>query len=1338
VRRSLVYELTGGGAVNHAPARPTPTSPYDWYVYYSGNTAQLCAQANGDPDGDPITGYYFDVYESAQLWNSGWVGSNCVTTGPLGPYTYKWRVKVRDSGGAESDWSDSWHFTLVNPNLEITELYFEPQDGSSEQVKIRACTAGQGGVGITMRVSVNDASDGSGNGEWHIIKELGVPCFNAEDAPIWPTLEYGDGPHRVRAEAHGADASWDGAAVREEVYTLPHRRPAGPRLVAPVPPSGDIHEAITLNSRTVTFRWESTIRAGSYTLHISTNPSPKDDPNPVFRQTFAPSVTEYTLTLGQDYPILYWQVSAANDVGTNASGDQLFGIDRVAPSCTVQSLPGTTYESVFQVNWGGSDNLAGVRGFDIQYLDSERGTWNDWLTGVPAAKSYELFTGQPGHSYAFRCRATDNADNSGDYPSSPDTSIIVDPTARPQTPWWDTAYGEKRNLTILNNMPGTTLPAGYPVHLHFDSGTTPTAAELYNASQSSPKCNDLRLVYNDTTELDRVMQNCSSSAIDIWFRTQISIAAGTSDSTAHQLYYGNPSAGGPPGSPTTVFDPPLDANTVGLWYMDEGGGSTLHDYSAYNNHCSIDPTTTWVTPAKFSGALHFLGGTHGPTVNCGTSSTFNLQTFTFEMFLKRTGTAWGRLAGHLGDNQNRWLMTLNGNGTIRVSIWPCPTCGGEEFNGSMPIGDTVNWHHVAFSLQNSTLKIYVDGQLDSTHQVVWGNIRSGTPPLTLGSAENIERAFAEMSHVRLSNIARTSFPYGSSAAITNEPSLAAGDPVAPPITGSSDLAVLSLATYPNPGGGLLAEAIVQNQGDLSTQNGFYTDLYLDHLPTGAGDYTGSIQFWVNDPIAPAAVVTLTTVITDLPGLGGAGLSALHATGEITGTLYAQVDSTGGVGEPDEANNIYDAGTQVCVAPSDDYEPDDSASEATVLPLGASQSHNLSTLADQDWFEIDVAEAGREYVITTNDLDLNADTYLYLYDTDGTTLLAANDDYGGTLASQIAWTPTAPGTYYVVVKHWNPNVGGCGTTYTLSLIEGQSFQLNSGWNLVSYRVEPAVPDLPPVLSTIDGRYDRVLGETGVYAPDLPDAYNTLHELHAGLGYYLRVTDAVGPGLLVAGTTLPASSPIPLHEGWNWVGYLPPTTLPITAALQSIEGHYQRVLSLDEVYDPSLPEFSTLWKMEPGQGYLIYMTDSVSLVYPTGSGATARSALESGGPGCEAVSPTPFLTLVYGQIEVNGDPAPVGTRVEAITPREEVAGCFVVHHPGLFGLMHVYGEDATAEPPIAGFRAGEALAFRVNGAPADASTGVLWQDDRMPHTTVLSATVSIAPGGDIYLPLILKGE
>jgi len=64
---------------------------------------------------------------------------------------------------------------------------------------------------------------------------------------------------------------------------------------------------------------------------------------------------------------------------------------------------------------------------------------------------------------------------------------------RPPPVWWDAAYSYKRNLVILNN-DSHGVGSHYPVHLHFDSTTTPTAEEIYNASQAAVKGNDVRVV----------------------------------------------------------------------------------------------------------------------------------------------------------------------------------------------------------------------------------------------------------------------------------------------------------------------------------------------------------------------------------------------------------------------------------------------------------------------------------------------------------------------------------------------------------------------------------------------------------------------------------------------------------------------------------------------------------------------------------------------------------------------------------------------------------------------------------------------------------------------------
>jgi hypothetical protein len=1037
--RGMTYTLEGTtGSNNHAPNRPilVANPAYDWYVTI-GSPPQLCAQEQGDPDGDAITQYRFVGSASVGTADSGWVGGPCHTFGSLTPGTYEWHAQVKDSQGGTSDWSDNWHFTVEPTGVTAYIDHFSPASPSNaEEVKIYGCSTGHAGVNVTLRVLVNDANDGTDSGEWHIIKEQGSPCFNDVDVPIWRTLEYADGPHLVRVVAMAIQP--DAGDVYDEVYTLNHRRPDSTRLVAPVPLSRDIREAIYLNSRTITFQWEPTIRAQSYTLHIGTNPSPEGDTNPVFRQTFASSVTEYIITFGQDYPTLYWQVEATNDVGSNTSGDQLFGIDRVEPSCTVQSLSGTTYESVFQVSWNGSDNLAGVRTFDIQYMDSDRGTWEDWLTGIPSTKTYELFTGQPGHTYYYRCRAMDNANNTGAHPSSADTSTKIDPAARPPTPWWDSAYNGKRNLIIQNNMPGVILPAGYPVHLHFDSNTTPTAATLYSASLSSAKCNDLRIVYNDVTELDRVVQNCSSSAIDIWFRTQLDIPGGSSDNMAHQLYYGNASAAAPPADPNQVWYPYLEVDTIYLYFFQEGSGSIAHDSSGNGRDCSLDPSVQW-TPSKFGNGLRFNRSNLGDSrsLNCG--SAIPRSSFTLDFWYKPDPDDGGYITAELagggnGGGGNNWLLQ-NFEGRLRLDVWPCPTCGSSEVRSNFNLRDSqyVNkWNHLAVTFNGvNEVKFYINGNLESTKHLNQSGINTYTPPLEIGSAEGIGQIKANIGAFRISDGVKTSFPYGAFAAITNEPATAAGAPIAPPITGSPDLAVLSLTAYPYPDGGVIVQVVVENQGDLSTQNGFYTDLYLDHVPTGEGDFTGSIRFWVNDPIAAGATATLTTVITNLSALGGAGSQSAAPASETSGTLYAQADSVGAVTELDKINNIYSAGTEICVATTDAYESDDGVESASVISVGQTQTHNFDRPGDQDWVKFE-AQADESYVFHTFNLGLTSDTYLYLYDTDGATLLTSNDDYGGSLASQIEWTAPATGTYYLLAQHWNPNVGGCGTTYDVEV------------------------------------------------------------------------------------------------------------------------------------------------------------------------------------------------------------------------------------------------------------------------------------------------------------------
>ncbi|MBI2305296.1 MAG: peptidoglycan DD-metalloendopeptidase family protein [Chloroflexi bacterium] len=1044
------YTLTGTPTpIGHPPERPVLKEPYNWYLKDAGGanaSVRMCAYTSTDPDGDVVK-YYFQLQNQIgdPVSNSGWITSTCWEP-TLSPGIYSWKVKAGD-GTNESAWSlDTWNFSVADNHVTIIwpPIFYEPNTNNTH---ICVPVSYGGIIAPDVYAWVNRKADGSESGEWRLLDHYGPdagPDCDRRDSrdPLAPvhgfwirSPEYVTGQHVLRVTATKRDSG--SSATKSLTFDIAYIRPSD---FQPVAPSTFDNNGTFWNNLSINFQWTAALRADNFKLRASTSSDIWNDTSPILDVNLSGTTTAYTYTFGHDYDKLYWSVKATNSVGSADTGNTpWFGIDRVAPTSSVQTLPSTTYESVFQVNWSGSDNRAGIRSYDIQYMDSSRGTWVDWLTSVPVSKTYDLFTGQPGHTYSFRSRATDNAGNTGSYPGTADTSIKVDPDTRPPTPWWNAAYIGKRNITILDNMPSITMTAGYPVRLHFDSTTTPSAADIYNASLSSPKCNDLRIVYNDATELDRLVDNCSSSTIDIWFRTQVVISGGSSNNTAHQLYYGNATAGSPPAGRNQVLYPVLDSNHLRVFDMREGTGSTLHDLAG-GVDATIASELSWDPSGKFGPALLFPGDRTPeprPAVYAGIGPQPACD-FTAELWLKRlTGHQYnGELAQQEigGPNPWRWDFAISDE---RLELSVMGTSGSVRSDGTLSAPTFFSdWHHVAVTHSCSgEVRFYIDGRLDSVRTMSTGNVDPAVAPLRLGNnAYNTHRLAGYMSGFALSNIVRTNFSYGQFADITNEPSVAVGTSVNPPISGTRDLAVLNLATYPNSGNGALVEAVVVNTGTLNTGNGFYTDLYLNHRPTGTGDYTGTIRFWVNDPITAGARVTLTTVITDLASLSGLSAQTLTPASEITGTLYVQVDSTGAVSETSKGNNIYSAGTGICLANPDAYEGDDTSENAKPITIGSPQTHNFSAPGDHDWMKFD-APGGVTYTLRTSSLGAASDTFLYLYDRDRTTLLASNDDYGGTLASQIEWMAPVTGTYYVLVQHWNPNVGGCGTNYNLSIVPG---------------------------------------------------------------------------------------------------------------------------------------------------------------------------------------------------------------------------------------------------------------------------------------------------------------
>jgi hypothetical protein len=121
---------------------------------------------------------------------------------------------------------------------------------------------------------------------------------------------------------------------------------------------------------------------------------------------------------------------------------------------------------------------------------------------------------------------------------------------------------------------------------------------------------------------------------------------------------------------------------------------------------------------------------------------------------------------------------------------------------------------------------------------------------------------------------------------------------------------------------------------------------------------------------------------------------------------------------------------------DIYEPDNTPAQARAISIGGEvQQHSHAVAHDQDWVKFPALPG---YIYTMRTLGLlgaNNDTVIELYDTDGVTMLAHNDDdpVEGGPGSRIDFEFDASGMYYLKVKQLRgAEIWGCQYVYYLQI------------------------------------------------------------------------------------------------------------------------------------------------------------------------------------------------------------------------------------------------------------------------------------------------------------------
>ena len=207
---------------------------------------------------------------------------------------------------------------------------------------------------------------------------------------------------------------------------------------------------------------------------------------------------------------------------------------------------------------------------------------------------------------------------------------------------------------------------------------------------------------------------------------------------------------------------------------------------------------------------------------------------------------------------------------------------------------------------------------------------------------------------------------------------------------------------------------------LSPNANFWVDFYVDHQPTGCGDYA-SVYFWSVASLAPGATQDLTFTYTGLTTAGAYN-------------LWAFVDSGCNIPESNETNNTSQSSIQVA-PPNDDFNFPKVIS--TTPYTDAEDTTNATTATDDPIFTCGSGNQGSKSVwyrftpstngtLAANTIGSGYDTMLAVWTGSRGSLssVACNDDSGGNLTSQLTTTVTSGTTYYIeVARYGTGNSGG---------------------------------------------------------------------------------------------------------------------------------------------------------------------------------------------------------------------------------------------------------------------------------------------------------------------------
>ena len=329
--------------------------------------------------------------------------------------------------------------------------------------------------------------------------------------------------------------------------------------------------------------------------------------------------------------------------------------------------------------------------------------------------------------------------SSGDVPLLETTTGELIKTAPGQVPanWFDTDWKTRSELEVVAGFTPSTQ-TDFPLLVSL------TISNLIGRTQVNGE--DIRFALSDKSELKYEIEffDSATGQVIIW----VKLPTINPTDTKLFMYYNNPTA-------IDNQDPPnvWDSNFKGVWHSNQIPPASIIDSTANNND-----GTPQSTPASVQGQIGKALSYNGinQSVQIPDSPSLDVQFITLSGWVKVIGGGQlEQIFSRDGDGERAFQFRINASGVIELIVFnefgfPGVLTGITEIDDDGP-------HYAAATWDGTTMKIFIDGNLDIAQLFAGTNVNAVTRAAFFARSGNASPGFfdGQIDEPRISDIARS-------------------------------------------------------------------------------------------------------------------------------------------------------------------------------------------------------------------------------------------------------------------------------------------------------------------------------------------------------------------------------------------------------------------------------------------------------------------------------------------------------------------------------------------------------------------------------------------------------